>query len=441
MTPLKSILYFTLPYIISYFFQTLYGMIDLFIIGKYNGVEIITAVSIGSQFMHLLTVMVVGFSMGITVIIGRLIGAREYRKVSMFIGNSFILFSLLAVILMFCLFVFINFLVHIMSTPIQSYADTKLYLEICFLGLPFIVFYNIFSSIFRGIGDSKSPMIVIAIACVFNIILDFIFIGILGLGAFGAAGATFLSQIISVLVSIIIFSKQKFDLLVSIKDFRLKKEILYSLLKTGGPIAFQDGFIQIAFMIIIIIANKRGLNVAAAVGIVEKIIGILFIIPSALLSSVSVLVAQNLGANNVKRARQTLYYSIKIAIVFGILSVGLMYFFDNRIIRFFIKNENVVLLGVQYMRGYVWDCIFAGIHFCFSGYFCANGFSNISFFHNVFSIFLARIPLAYFASKKIPNNLFFMGLASPIGSIVSVIICVVVFVWMNRYSKKLNKIL
>ncbi|MTK09798.1 MAG: MATE family efflux transporter [Hungatella sp.] len=433
----KTIVYFSLPYLLSYFLQTLYGMADLFIVGQFNGVDSITAVSIASQVMHMITVMIVGLAMGATVLIGRAVGAGKHEEVSTVIGNTIALFMALSVIIMIILLMVVKPIAAVMLTPPEAFGETVTYLTICMIGIPFITGYNIISSIFRGMGDSKSPMYFIGIACVANIVLDYVFIGTFKLGAAGAALGTTLSQSISVIISLTFIRKRKMGISLSLKDLKPKTAVILNLLKVGIPVALQDGFIQISFLIITIIANNRGLNDAAAVGIVEKIIGILFLVPSSMLSTVSVLSAQNAGAGKHDRARQTLWIGILITVVFGTISAVVMQFTAGSVIGLFTDNINVILLGGQYMSSYVWDCIFAGIHFCFSGYFSAYGLSGISFIHNSISIICARIPLAYLASIYFADTLFPMGIAAPVGSILSVVICISVFIWLSKRPGKL----
>lgn len=206
---LRNILYFSLPYLLSYFLQTLYGMADLFIIGQFEGSASTTAVSVGSQVMHMITVMIVGLAMGSTVSIGRSIGAGEHKRVSAIIGNTVSLFMVVSVGLMAVLLLLVQPIVSVMSTPAEAVAGTRAYLTICFIGIPCITAYNIISSIFRGLGDSKSPMYFIAVACVANIALDYLFIGAMELGPAGAALGTTLSQAISVVVSLVVILKRK----------------------------------------------------------------------------------------------------------------------------------------------------------------------------------------------------------------------------------------
>lgn len=427
----KNILIFSLPYLFSYFLQTLYGMADLFIIGQFEGVASTTAVSIGSQVMHMLTVMIVGLAMGATVSIGQATGANNRKEAASDIGNTVTLFLLLSLVLVVVLLVLVKPVVSIMSTPSEAVNGTIAYLTICFIGIPFITAYNIISSILRGMGDSKSPMYFIAIACVMNIILDYIFMGALHLGPAGAALGTTLSQTVSVAVALIFLIKKKHGLSLHRTDFKPQSPIMGRILKIGVPIAMQDGLIQVAFILITIIANQRGLTDAAAVGIVEKIISFLFLVPSSMLSTVSALGAQNIGADKPERAKQTLRYAIYLAAGFGIVISILIQFIAEPVVSLFTSDGDAILAGGQYLRGYIWDCFFAGIHFSFSGYFCACEKSGISFLHNIIAIVLMRVPGVYITSKLFPATLLPMGLATAIGSLVSVIICVIAYCIME----------
>ena len=421
----KTIVYFALPYLLSYFLQTLYGMADLFITGQFCGVDSITAVSNGSQVMHMLTVIIVGLAMGTTVVIGRAIGADNKENAGVAIGNTITLFMGLSIVLTVVLLALVK--------PIVS--GTVAYLIICFIGIPFITAYNIISSIFRGMGDSKSPMYFIAVACAVNIVLDYLFIGACSLGPIGAALGTTLAQTLSVIVSLIAIKVKKTGIHVSANALKPQREVMGEILKVGIPVAIQDGCIQVAFIIITMIANHRGLDTSAAVGIVEKMISAIFIIPSSMLATVSALSAQNIGAGKHDRAALTLKYATFITCTYGIVVAIVMQFIASGLLGLFTSDSNVVLLGTQYMRSYIIDTMFAGVHFCFSGYFAAYGKSYIGFMHNIISITFVRVPGSYLASKLFPATLFPMGLAAPAGSMLSVVICVVAFEYLKRRGK------
>lgn len=433
---MKNLLFFSLPYLLSFFLQTLYGMADLLIIGQYGGVADTTAVSVGSQVMHMLTVMIVGLAMGATVNIGQAVGGKDSRRAALFTGNTVTLFMGLSSVLTLLLLILRSAIVFAVSTPADAAAGTVDYLTICFIGIPFITAYNIISAVFRGMGDSKSPMYFIAVACAANIALDYLFIGALGMGSAGAALGTVLSQAISVIISLIVIKRRSTGLALTKADIRPNKQIIGKILKIGIPVAMQDGFIQIAFMVITVIANRRGLNDAAAVGIVEKIIGFLFLVPSSMLSAVSALGAQNIGAQKPERARKTLLYAIFIAAGFGGTVAVIMQFLSSGAVSLFTDSAVVTRLGGEYLRGYAWDCLFAGIHFAFSGYFCACGKSGISFMHNMIAILLVRIPGAYFMSSMFPGTLYPMGLATAAGSLLSAIICAAAFIILIKKEKK-----
>lgn len=315
----KTIVYFALPYLLSYFLQTLYGMADLFIIGQFDHVDAITAVSNGSQVMHMLTVIIVGLAMGATVTISRAVGADRKLDAARAIGNTVTLFMAVSILFTLLLLLLVRPIVVLIGIPTEAVTGTTQYLIICFIGIPFITAYNIISSIFRGIGDSKTPMYFVAIACAANIVLDYVFIGFFHMGPSGAALGTTLAQTLSVIIALIFIRHRETGIHLTGKDFRPDPRVMTQILKIGIPVAVQDGCIQVAFIVITVIANHRGLNDAAAVGIVEKVISAVFLVPSSMLAAVSALAAQNIGAGKHDRAAKTLQYSILITSVYGII--------------------------------------------------------------------------------------------------------------------------
>ena len=428
---LQNILYFSLPYLFAYFLQTLYGMADLFIVGQFEGVASTTAVSIGSQVMHMLTVMIVGLAMGTTVCIGRAVGAGDRRQAAAVTGSTVTLFLGLSLVLTAVLLACVRPIVAVMSTPAEAAEGTAHYLTICFLGIPCITAYNILSAIFRGLGDSRSPLAFIAVACAANIALDYLFIGAWGLGPAGAALGTTLSQALSVVVALAAMLRRR-SIALRRADLRPQRRVLRALLKIGLPVALQDGCIQIAFLLITVLANRRGLTDAAAVGIVEKIISFLFLVPSSMLSTVSALGAQNIGAGKHGRAAQTLRWAIAIAAGFGLCVSVAMQFAAEGVVGLFTADAAVAAAGGQYMRGYIWDCIFAGIHFSFSGYFCAYGRAELSFLHNILAILLVRVPGVALTSTLFADTLLPMGLATAAASALSVAVCCAAYRILQR---------
>ncbi len=426
---------FLLPYMLAYFLQILYGLADLFVIGRYCGVESTTAVSNGAQIMYFFTCVVMGLAMGSTVKIAHAAGAKDSARTARFIGNTTTMFLVLSVVMAAVCLLLRNSIVGIIDTPPEAWQGSVEYLTVCFIGIPFIMAYNIIASIFRGLGDSKSPMYFVAVACVVNVILDFFFIGYLRLGAMGAALGTTLSQMFSVLVSLVAIRRHRDVFDVHRHDFLPHRQTIMDILKIGFPIAMQDGFIQIGFLAITMIANGRGVYDAGAVGIVEKFIGLVFLLPSAMVSTVSAICSQNIGAAKVDRALSTLRYAIGTCCGYGVLMILLWVTFPEAAIRIFSSDPVVVEKGAVYLQGYVYDCFFAGIHFCFTGFFAACGYSIVSFVYNFLSVILIRIPFAYWASELYPDTLYPMGLTTSFGSVFSVVICIIVYRWMVRHQK------
>ncbi len=436
---LRNLISFSLPYLLSCFLQTFYGLADLFITGQFNGAASISAVSIGSQIIHMLTVIIVGLAMGTTVALGRAVGSGRQEDIKSTIGNTVTLFVVFAAVMTFVLIMAADNIIALVSTPAESVLETRDYLVICFAGVPFITAYNAISSVFRGLGDSKSPMYFVAVAGVINIFLDYFFIGVLKMGAAGAALATIIAQALSVIFAFAALRRTDMGVMISKSDLAPDRKILSDVLKVGVPIALQDGFIQISFLVITAIANGRGVTAAASVGIVEKIISFLFLVPSAMLSSVSAIVAQNVGISQHEQGEKVLKYAVEICVGFGTVVFVICQLCPEAMLGMFVKGDDgVVRMGTQYLRAYSVDCIMAGIHFCFSGYFCAYGKAYVSFIHNIISILLIRIPGAYLASVMYPETLFPMGLAAPTGSLLSVIICAAVFVRFRNKRKRLE---
>lgn len=467
-----NMILFSLPYLLSYFLQTLYGLADLLIAGRFNGADVISAVSIGSQVMHMVTVMIVGLAMGTTVMIGRFVGAEDDDGIRRAIGNTVSLFTMIAAAATLALLGLTQPIVHLLSTPPEAVPGALAYLRICFAGIPFIVAYNILSSIFRGMGDSRSPMLFIAVACALNILLDLLFMGPMQLGAAGAALATVVAQAASVAFALVGIRKTSMDRQrrgtadvrnasmdtsgeksnrtqghsseegrSSSKHARADRiawwdpAMLHQILSIGLPIACQDGFIQISFLIITVIANRRGVDISAAVGIVEKTISFLFLVPSSMLSTVSTIAAQSIGAGDPARARQTLSYGVGIASGIGLVFAILFQFISAPFFTLFTKDPVVQALAVQYMCTYVFDCVVAGIHFPFSGFFSASGLSILSFIHNLCSVILVRIPGAWLATKLFPDSLYAMGLAAPAGSLLSALICIGFYIALRKKGR------
>ena len=405
-------------------------MADLFIVGQFYGVDSITAVANGSQVLHMLTVIIVGLAMGTTVAIGRAVGGRRLEDAAHAIGNTITLFmitlqwSLQQDFYALSVRSFFNQNTQEQKASWQGkYPVSTITFISIHCGVQYYQFY------FPGMRRFK-PDVFIRIACIGNIIIVVFFIG--AMQQDGQRLPLVLLYDIRCNYCWSPMMKRKTGIHLKKTDFRPNKKVMWQILRVGFPVAVQDGCIQIAFIIITVIANHRGLNDAAAVGIVEKMISAIFIIPSSMLATVSALSAQNIGAGKHDRASQTLKYATIITTGYGLIMTVLIELTGKNLVGLFTTDTVVVLLGTQYLSGYIIDSIFAGVHFSFSGYFAAYEKSYIGFIHNIIAIVLVRVPGSYLASKMFPDTLFPMGLAAPAGSLLSVLICIGAYLWMKK---------
>lgn len=211
------------------------------------------------------------------------------------------------------------------------------------------------------------------------------------------------------------------------------------ILIVGLPIALQDTFINMSFMAITVIANERGLIASSAVGVVEKIITFMFLVPSAMLSSISAITAQNIGAGKKERAVLSVKYGIAVTVAFGAVVCGYSQIFPETLTGIFTKDTAVIKAAGEYLRTYSIDCILVAITFCINGYLCGCDKSIVTFLHNTASIIFVRIPAALVLSKVFPDSLLPMGLASPMGSVLSVFICIAYLFWSSKSSNRYKK--
>lgn len=429
---LKVLIAFALPFLFASFMQALYGAVDMFAVGQFSGISAISAVNIGSQIMQIVTSFLIGISMGTTVTMGHSIGSGNDRSSELTIGTTIILFSVFAIVATPLMIYQSGNIVSLMHTPIEAQSETIHYVVICSMGFPFIVAYNVIAAILRGMGDSKTPMLFVGVACIINVLGDFFLTGFFDMGATGAACATVAAQGFSSLCGMVYLIKKGFTFSFNKGKIRLDKNILKKILFIGMPIALQDTLISISFMIITVIANERGVIASSAVGVVEKIIMFMFLVPSAMLSAISAITAQNIGAGRKERALLTVKCGIVITVFFGLIMCGISWIVPDCFTGVFTDDKEVIIAASDYLKTYSIDCILVGFTFCINGYLCGIEKSVITFIHNTISIFFVRIPVAYVLSKMYTESLLPMGLASPAGSLVSIIIVLGCLMWINR---------
>lgn len=418
-----ALLRFAVPFLISNFLQALYGAVDLFVVGQFSTSASVSAVAIGSQVMQTVTWIILGISMGGTVLIGQKIGEKNEEGAAEAVGCVAVLFGLMALVLTPLMLMAVNGAVALMKTPPEAVSAARSYIFICSCGLPFITGYNGVSGIFRGIGDSRIPVIFIGLACIVNVIGDFLFTGWMGMGAAGAAFATVIAQAVSFLAALAYMYKKGFSFPFGRRHLRLRRKPAAAILKVGFPLALQDALVNVSFLIITTIINTMGLTASAAVGVVEKIISFAMLPPSAIASAVTTVTAQNIGAKKPERAKRALWYGIGFSLIFGIAVCIFVQFFAPLVTAVFSRDEAVILAAAQYLRSYSYDCILVSFVFCINSYFSGRSNALVPFIHSMIATFLVRIPATYGFSLIAGDSLFPMGLAAPLASFVSIVIC------------------
>jgi putative MATE family efflux protein len=455
----RVLLSFAVPFFISYAMQAAYGAVDLFVVGKFCQTSAVSAVSIGSQAMQLITSFVVGISMGTTVLIGRSSGENDRAMIKKTIQSSVWILIILSFVLTLLMLLNGQTIAVWMQTPAKALAETKTYIHICSIGIPFIVMFNVNAAIMRGMSNSKTPMQIVGISGLCNVVGDFILSGMLHNGVAGVAVATAASQAVSALISLIALRRlESASSRIALEhpdsgSSRITLEhpdsdschfpfapdgyCTKKIFAVGLPIAMQDTLINISFMILTLVANRRGLEASSAVGIVEKLISFMFLVPSSMMSAVSTFTAQNSGAHKYDRIHECIIFSIVVTAGFGALMCLISWTIPDILTSIFTKDPRVIEYAGEYIRSYSIDCILVGVTFALNGYLNGIGNSLVTFIHNTLAIFAVRIPAAFLLSSMFPDTMFPMGFASPLGSLFSIIFLVFYFSVKN---KKLNDV-
>lgn len=429
----SSLMKFALPVFITLLLQALYGAVDLLVVGQFAQTADVSGVATGSMLLQTVTGLIIGLAMGITILVGKKIGEGNSREAGQAVGSGICIFAVFAVILTVFLTVGANLLAKAMQAPEEAFAQTAGYIRICGAGIVFIVGYNVLGSIFRGIGDSKTPLVTVIIACISNIVLDLLFVAGFGMGASGAALATTISQGISVAASLVIIRRKQLPFEMTKKDLKFDKQFIGAELKLGIPIALQDLLVGISFLIIQMVVNTMGVTASAGVGVAEKICVFIMLVPSAYMQSMSAFVAQNMGAAKPERADRALWYGITTAVVIG-LAMGYAAFFHGDLMGMvFSKDMEVVAASHNYLKAYAIDCILTPFLFCFVGYFNGREKTLFVMLQGIIGAFGVRVPVVFLMSMLQGVTLFHIGLATPCSTVVQITMCLIMY---RRIKKK-----
>lgn len=420
-----ALIKFTIPFLLSSLLQSLYGTVDLLVIGNFSSAANVSAVATGSQVMTLVTYLMLGLTTGATVLIGQFLGARDNKNVASVIGNSIFVFGGISLFFM-ALFLFLHpYILNWLNIPPEAAAQANTYTMICSLGIPLIVGYNTVCAVLRGIGDSKSPLAFVAVACVVNIIGDLVLSGVFSMGAAGVAISTVAAQGISFLIGLLFLAKKGIGIPFSKEDIHFSADMSKRILKLGIPLAVKSILVNLSFMLITSIINAMGLTASAAMGVGDKIVTFAFLPQSSFANSISVVVAQNMGAKQPERAKRATIYGMATCIVWGMCFFLFSQIFPLTLPSLFTKEPAVQEMCGLYIRAYSYDAILTSIVFCLSSMFTGCGKSTFTMAQDLVTTFLVRVPMTYFISRLAGVTLFQIGLAAPAASVLGIIICLI----------------
>ncbi|HJB67427.1 MAG TPA: MATE family efflux transporter [Candidatus Fournierella excrementigallinarum] len=419
---LPPLLWFAFPLMLSQLLQAFYGGVDLMVVGQYSSTASVSAVATGSQIMQALTVLVAGLTMGVTVLVGKAAGAGDADAAGRVVAGQLRLFALLAAALTAGMLAFAPAIVQWMNVPAEAVPETLRYVRICSGGIPFIAAYNGISGVFRGLGNSRSPFLFVLTACLVNVTLDLVFVGVFHLNASGAALATVIAQGSSVLFSLVCMRRHPLPFPVRGRRRDVPRAV-GSILRLGAPIALQDFLTTISFLIITSIVNSLGLVASAGVGISEKLFVFLSIVPISFMSALSTFVAQNMGAGQPLRARQALFAAQKVSLCFGAAIFTLTFWGGGLLAALFSRDAAVIEAAALYMRGSAAEHLLNAFVYCMLGYF--NGRERTAFVmaQGLFTAFLVRIPLSYLLSRLPGAGMLTISMAIPATALVSLALC------------------
>ncbi|MGO4945184.1 MATE family efflux transporter [Blautia sp. Sow4_E7] len=429
---LQPLILFALPVLFALFLQAMYGAVDLLIVGKFASSADVSAVSTGSQIMMTLTNLVSSFAMGTTVLLGQQIGCGDRKKGGETVGTAIILFAAIAVIMTVILVIFAPQISGIMNAPTEAFDKTVNYVRICGSGMLVIIAYNLIGCIFRGLGDSRTPLVTVAIACVCNIAGDLLLCAGFRMGTEGAAFATVFAQVISVVISFWLISRKSLPFELHRENIRINRNLLKKMTGLGAPIALQDLLVSISFLIILAIVNSMGVTASAGVGVAEKVCAFIMLISSAFMQSISAFVAQNYGAGRMDRAKKALYCGICVSFAIGVVMFFLSFFHGDLLAGIFSSDPEVIAAAVQYLKAYGIDCLFTAIFFCYTGFYNGIGMTRFVMIQGIVGAFGVRVPFSYFMSKQSWATLFHIGLATPFSSVLQLILCVGCMLYLKK---------
>ncbi len=423
---LKKLVAFMLPILGALVLQAAYGAVDLLVVGRFGTTAGLSAVSTGSQVLNLVTFVITQLAMGITVLIARYLGEKRPDQIGPAIGGSSLVFAVITAILFVVLVCFARPISTLMQAPAEAVDKTAGYVRICGAGIFFIIAYNLLSAVFRGMGDSKSPLLFVAVACVVNIVGDLLLVAVFHMDADGAAIATVLAQAVSVVFAVLLLIKRGLPFKIAKTDFHMNAQCRQAF-RIGLPLALQEALTQVSFLALCAFVNRLGLEASSGYGVACKIVNFAMLIPSALMQSMASFVSQNVGAGNEARARKSMYTGIAVGGAIGCVVFFAVLLKGDVLTGLFTTDAAVISHGFDYLKGFAPETIVTAVLFSMIGYFNGHNQTVWVMTQGLVQTLLVRLPLAYIMSIQPNANLTGIGLAAPIATVVGIILNVIYY--------------
>lgn len=421
----STLVRFAMPYLAANFLQALYGAVDLLVIGWFCDSAAVSAVSTGTQITQIILSLVSGLTMGGTILIAQYVGAGKVGDAVDTISTMLTLFGVISLAMTAVMLLAASPLLMLMQTPEAAFGYALDYVLVTSAGTIFVIGYNAVSAMLRGLGDSRHPLIFVAIACVCNIVFDLVAVGVLGMGPGGAALATIISQGLSLFIAVVYLMRHDFIFDFKPKSFHIHKPRALQLVKLGIPVSLQDTTVHISFMFIAAIVNTMGVTASAAVGICGRFDAFAMLPPMAFSGAISALTAQNIGAGQPERAKKTLHRSILLSFACSVVFFAWAQIAPESIMTLFQFDPEVTAAGAQYLRTFSVDFLLVAFVFCYNGFFNGCGCTRYTMFNGIVSTLIIRVPLAFLFSNWMPDSLYGIGLAAPIASVIGLVIHVI----------------
>lgn len=429
----KKLIRFMFPILGALVLQAAYGAVDLLVVGRFGTTAGLSGVSTGSQILNLVTFVITQLATGITVLIARYIGEKDEKQIGPLLGTGIFIFAIISAVLFVVMVFFARPIALLMQAPAEAVDLTASYIRICGAGIFFIVAYNVLSAIFRGLGDSKSPLIFVAVACVINIFGDLLLVAGFHMNVAGAAIATVAAQAVSVVISILMLRKKGLHFHVSGRDIRINGQTR-RFLTVGIPLALQELLTQLSFIAICAFVNRLGLVASSGYGVACKIVNFVMLVPSSLMQSLASFISQNVGAGNEKRARKAMVTGMEIGLAVGVVVFIFIWFRGDLLTGIFTSDTAVVQKGYEYLRGFAPETIVTSIMFSLVGYFNGHARSIWVMFQGLAQTLLVRLPMSYFLSIRPGASLTLIGLASPTATVFGIILNVIYYIHVTVKS-------